>query len=464
MNHNHRKSYTTRGWKSLAAFLLCALAVQAHAQNAVETWAGGKYASGNWLGLRDNLEEHGIVFSGSWKGTFYGIVDGGLQQRGAFDEEIRFGLKLDFEKLAGITGLSAFGSVRWRDGQNPDAYVGASPAFNPSYMQVGKQWRFMPMYLTWESRNLLPVTDMITLSGGWQNPYDFFLQQPESKLFVNNAITQTKGITANGIPFNGSYAAWGGYAKIKPTSWSYLQGGLYAAVPEATNTTNHGLYFALAQPAYRNGLYALAEAGVTPKLGSAQLPGKYAFGGYYWGLENRSFNGQPYDGKYGFYWQADQMIFREPSPQEPAPLGKGPSDGKSVAGKSFKEPVGDKPKLSEQGLYFFSMLNYAPSYDNSLPLYFQTGLVYKGLIPTRDFDQLGVAFGFGSYSYDKILAERNVGNPIHQTMEGVLEFDYRVQVTKFAYVQPFLQYLIRPNGTGLVENATILGLHMGVTF
>jgi porin len=51
---------------------------------------------------------------------------------------------------------------------------------------------------------------------------------------------------------------------------------------------------------------------------------------------------------------------------------------------------------------------------------------------------------------------------VHQTYEAVLEFDYRLQVTKFAYVQPFLQYLIRPNGTGLVENATVLGLQMGV--
>jgi len=53
---------------------------------------------------------------------------------------------------------------------------------------------------------------MITISGGWQNPYHFFAQQPESKLFTNNAITQTKGIGTN-IPFNGSYAAWGGHAE-----------------------------------------------------------------------------------------------------------------------------------------------------------------------------------------------------------------------------------------------------------
>ena len=76
--------------------------------------------------------------------------------------------------------------------------------------------------------------------------------------------------------------------------------------------------------------------------------------------ENTSFFGTSYPGRYGFYWQVDQMLFREPSPEEPAPLAKGPTDGKSVAdGKSakpFKEPVpSKKPKLSDQGLYLFSL-------------------------------------------------------------------------------------------------------------
>ncbi len=427
----------------------------------IHSWLNGKYASGDWFGARTVLDDHGLTFSGSWKGTFYGIVDGGKDQRGAFDEELTFGMKADFEKMLGVTGLSFYASVRWRDGEDPNQFVGASPAFNPSSYQVGKQWRFMPMYLTWESQDLLPVEDMVTLSGGWLNPYHSFAQQPESKLFVNNAITQTKGIGAN-IPFNGSYAAWGGFAKVKPATWAYLQGGLYAAVPNATNTANHGLYFALADPPDSNGLYFMTEAGVTPKFFG--LPGKYAFGSYYFGLENKSFFGATYDQKFGFYWQADQMLFREPSPE---PAGKGPSDGKSVAssGKSFKEPVSmEKPKPGDQGLYFFSFLNYAPKYDNTLPFYFHTGLVYKGLIPGRDTDQLGVAFAYGEYSYYQIVARRDAGQQIQQTMQAVLEVDYRLQLTKFAYVQPFLQYLIRPNGTGLVENATVLGVHMGVIF
>ena len=57
-------------------------------------------------------------------------------------------------------------------------------------------------------------------------------------------------------------------------------------------------------------------------------------------------------------------------------------------GRKFKETVKpSKPKLNEQGLYFFSLINFAPKYNNPLPFYFQTGLVYKGIIPGRDQDQ-----------------------------------------------------------------------------
>jgi len=444
--------------KHHALAIAAALAVGAslHAESPVTSWPEGKYATGNWFGARDTLEDHGIIFSGNWKGTYGAVVGGGVSRHGAFDEEIHLALKLDFEKLAGIPGLSAFGSVRYRDGDNLNNYAGASPAFNPTSYQVGKQWRFQQAYLTWESRNLFSIENMITISGGWQNPYHFFAQQPESKLFTNNAITQTKGIGAN-IPFNGSYAAWGGHVKVKPTTWSYVQAGLYAAVPNATNTLNHGLYFALANPSNSNGLYFLTETGVTPKI--AGLPGKYAMGTYYWGLENTSFFGSKYDQKYGFYWQADQMVFREAAAQ-PAPLAKGPSDGRT---KSFKDPVAPA-KPGAQGLYWFNFVNYTPKYDNSLPFYFHSGLVYKGLIPGRDADQLGLALAYGQYSYYRILARRNAGQQIQQTYEAVLECDYRIQLTQFAYVQPFLQYLIRPNGTGVVANATVLGLHMGVTF
>lgn len=436
----------------------------------LEAWWNGKYATGNWFGVRDTLADHGVVFGIEWKANFLGIVDGGLEQRGGFDQEWKFRGTIDVAKLTGIDavqGLTLFSDVRYRDGDGVNKYSGTSSTFAPSTFQGGKQWRFQNVYLTYTTPELFGIKEFLTLSGGWQNPADIFIKQPESKFFVNNTFTSARGIGANGIPWGGSYSAWGGYAKVKPAEWAYVQSGLYLAAPNGTNTRNHGLYFQGYGPdPSLNGLYWLTEAGLTPKIGASKLPGRYAAGFLYWGVENSSYYGTNHDQRVLFYWQADQMLFREPSGEAPAPLAKGPSDGKSVAdGKSFKNvSTGSKPKLSDQGLYFFSLTNFAPAYNNPLPFYFQTGLIYKGLIPTRDADQLGIAFGYGNYSFDKIQSEENNGVGVHQTYEAVLEVDYRVQLTQFAYIQPLVQYIIRPNGTGLVHNDTILGFQMGVNF
>jgi porin len=407
--------------------------------SAWASWLHGDRASGDWLGVRPLWEESGVEFFGNWKGSFYGLTSGGvLSPRGAFDEELTLGLTLDMGKLAGIDGLKLTGAVRYRDGRGPNAYVGASPSFSASRYQSGQNWRLMPFYFTYTTPELFGVKHLLTVSGGWQNAYTVFADQPDSKLFTNNAIGTTKGIGGNnGFPWGSSYAAWGGYLKVQPTNWFYAMSGLYMASPQASSRNNHGLYFAGYGPdPSLNGLYFLAETGVTPRFGPDRLPGKYAFGTIYWGLENEGFYGGHYDQKVTFYWQADQQIFREPGQDE-----KG-----------------------RQGLFAFSFFNYAPTYDNVLPFYFHAGLVYQGLIPGRDADLFGIAFGHGVYSEAKIQAENAAGLSVHQTSEGVLEVDYRWQVTRFAYVQPFWQYLIRPGGTGQTANANIFGLHFGVNF
>lgn len=423
----------------------------------IQTWWNGDRATGDWFGLRESVEDHGLTLSGKWLGTVYGVVGGGLEHRSTFDEELKFDAKLDFAKATGweaLNGLTAVGGVRLRDGTDVNKYVGASPSFNPSSYQSGKQWRLMPFYLSYTTPELFGIRNLLTVSGGWQNPYEFFARQEDAKLFRNNVIVSGKGISSNGVGWSSSYAAWGGTVKVVPCGWSYAQGGIYMAIPKDTSSNNHGLELAGAQPWNRNGWYALGETGLTPRI--AGLPGKYAVGGYYWGLENASFFGEKSDGKYGFYAMAEQTLFREPTPEPEV------SGGKTSAGKATA--VASAPRVSNQGLRWLGFVNYAPKSNNCLPFFFYTGLIYEGLIPTRDHDQAGVALALGNYSYDQILADRAEGQQVVPTYEGVLECEYRVQVNKWSFVQPFLQYVIRPGGTGQVANATVLGVHFGVTF
>lgn len=443
----------------MAGLFLATANLFAGEERTFETWWDGKYATGNWFGVRDALTEQGLTLGCEWKGNFLWNVDGGVQQRFGYDDEWKFRINIDAAKLTGwaaLAGLSFYSDVRYRGGAGVNKWVGASANFAPTAFQGGRLWRFQNAYVTYTTPELLGVKELLTLSGGWQNPTDHFITQPLNKFFINNTFNSGRGEAANGIPWGGSYAAWGGYLRVKPVDWYYAQGGLYLAIPQGTSTSNHGLGFAGYQiNPNLNGLYFLAETGVTPKIGPAKLPGRYTTGFIYWGVENRSFSGQASDQKLALYWQADQQLFRERSPEEPVLSAKGPSDGKSA--------LPSRPKPNDQGLYLFSLFNFAPEFNSNIPFYFHTGLVYRGLIPTRDQDQAGVGLAYGNYSASKRIADEEAGRPV-QSFEGVLEFDYRIQINKWAYFQPMLQYILQPGGTGLIKNATVIGFQTGVVF
>ncbi len=443
----------------------------AAAQSSVADWWTGKDASGDWFGVRDTLEDRGITATGKWRANYLGIVDGGIERHGGFDEEINLDLEIDFAKLTGapaLEGLVFTGNTRWRDGKGITQYAGTDSTFRPSAFSGGQDWRLRKIYLTYTTPELFGIEDFLEISGGWQVPTDLFLVQPESKLFLNQSIRTAKGINLNGISWGGTFSTWGGYVQLKPTDWTYARSGLYLAYPFGTDENNHALSFqGYARDNRLNGVYSINEVGITPEIGASKLPGKYATGLIYWGVQNTAFDGQPYQGRLQLYWQADQMIFRESSPQSEPIVDSKESDGKTFAsGKDFKEVAPTepgKPKLSKQGLYFFSTINYAPEANNALPFYALGGLVYKGLIPTRDDDQIGVSFAYGSFSEDEQIRDRNRGsNP--REYEAVLEATYRFQINRFTYVQPDIQYVINPGGRGIYGNATIIGAQFGGNF
>jgi porin len=89
--------------------------------------------------------------------------------------------------------------------------------------------------------------------------------------------------------------------------------------------------------------------------------------------------------------------------------------------------------------------------------------VYCGLFPSRDQDAavFGLAYGQFSNDYSNAGAAYR-GNPA--SYEMALEWGYRVQLNRFFYVQPDLQYIIRPGGTGNIPDAFVLGAQIGVSF
>ena len=104
-------------------------------------------------------------------------------------------LKMEaLEGLSGLCGKSA-GAIRARTRIRTPSFRPRGN-FQPSHWQSGTQWRLMTFGLEYETPELLGIKEFVTLRGGWLQPQKEFVDQPLSKLFVNNAFESSKGIGA----------------------------------------------------------------------------------------------------------------------------------------------------------------------------------------------------------------------------------------------------------------------------
>lgn len=400
-------------------------------EDAFTKWWNSQTVTGDMLGVRPAMQDHGLSLNGRWRGIYYGILSSENGSGNAFPQEVVFRGRLDLAKATkyeGLKGLGAFGEVRWRDpayAANPNNIVDADGFFNPSRYSGGVGWRLMTAGIDYIVPEIFGREEALVIRGGWLQPQQEFIDQPDARLFANNPVASADGLGGN-IPFSSSFSSWGGTIEAKPADWHYTKMGLFMSFPNPTDRNNNGLMFRGDSDPAQNGLFFLGETGVLPELGSDKLAGKYAFGGYYYGEQNEEFGSS----KFGFYWQADQMLWRE---------------------------------SEDQGLSLFSLWVFAPKYNNDFSFYAHGGLVYEGAIPTRDEDQLMAVVAVGQYSYYDLVEARADGDPEpNQTV--LIEAGYRFKLNGWSFVQPFAQYIVQPDGTTAVANAAILGLFFGIDF
>jgi carbohydrate-selective porin OprB len=407
-----------------------ALADAAAQEDEVTRWWRAREMTDNLAGLRDIAWDRGVIMEGRWRAIYFGILASENGSGNAFPQELAFNLWMDlakFSKLTALEGLAAFGEVRWREpgaAANPNTIVDGDGLFNPSRYSGGVGWRLMSFGLSYERTGFLGREDALVVHAGWIQPQKEFINQPLAHLFANNALGSSEGLGGN-IPFGSSFSTWGATIEAAPVDWFYAKSGLFMSYFNPTHSSNHGLMFR-GDSQSGNGLFFLGETGVNPVLGPDELPGHYAFGGYIYGEDNPQFGGD----KFGFYWQADQMLWREEG---------------------------------EQGLRMFSLYYFAPKYNNDFPFYVQGGLVYEGAIPGRDNDQLMAGAALGQYSYYDLVEARAAGEP-EPTQSLIVEVGYSIRLSGWGFVQPFAQYLVQPDGTPAVANAATLGLFFGIDF
>ncbi|MBR6126896.1 carbohydrate porin, partial [bacterium] len=121
----------------------------------------------------------------------------------------------------------------------------------------------------------------------------------------------------------------------------------------------------------------------------------------------------------------------------------------------FEQKLTDRFEDKSGGLKVFGQFGYAKSSLNDVPFYGGCGLIFKGITEKRKDDSVGIAFGWHQFNRDLHRLE-------HRTAEKVIELFYKIKITEFLYIQPDIQYIIKPGGNE--KNAFAIGLRSCIVF
>lgn len=415
------------------------------AESRMSDWLNGKYLTGNWGGLRDRLEASGVDIFAYYTTDPAGNVTGGKSRDFNYADDFFFGVNFDLQKLIGWSGGHFTINAINRDGSSIGENVGSQ--FNPQQTVGGQSIFLYDVFLEQKF-----FEDRFSIKAGRFGACDDFNSSPIYGFYMNNGIDGDIRNVLFDTQFSAyPFATWAARVRIDPTPEFNAEVGVFQTTPDVFDRDNHGVKWDIQSD---DGTFLIAQIGWTPELfkravqndktadgKSVSAPEMKGLPGHYWiGGSLSPWKGYSQFGRvektqnsYGFYVHGDQMVYQE------------------------------KPG-SDQGLTVWAASGYYPQENISImPFQVNSGLIYKGLLPSRDNDReiLGVMYGRFSRDYARTVRASGAGDPRY---ELVVEAAHRFQIARFAYIQPDVQVIVRPGGTGNIPNALVLGAQMGITF
>jgi porin len=395
---------------------------------------------GDWSGLRSQLEEAGITPTFTFVTDIAGNPVGGRDQGVTHADNLGLDLLFDLDKLVGLKGGSFLVSMSQRSGSSLSReYIGN--VFTTQQVFGGQTFHLIDMAY---QQKLLD--EKLEFRVGRIATGDDFLVSAYDYLFMQNGFCGNPvGIFFN-APGMTAYpnATWGARLKVSPTPRLYIMSGIYNGDPSIRDIDHNGADFSIDGPAF-----VITEVGyqLNGLPGESQLLGDYKAGFWYddstfTDFRTVGFAAAPgtQRGSWGFYGLFDQVL---------VPFGTA---------------------RDNRGFGVFGSFMAAPDQSISqLPYFFTAGVACRGIFESRPRDAAGLAIVYGDFSSDlRHSQERQqqldptVGV---QNYEAVLELTYRLYFQKTAvFFQPDLQYVIRPGGTGKIDNALVLGCQIGINF
>jgi porin len=263
-----------RRWARTLA--VAALSLVASAANfATPTWAQGHRSepapatspttlTGDWGGLRSDLERNGVTITLNYTNDFLANVRGGIGPGAVGIGIFQPQLDLDLQKLMG-----------WDGGKfHTHGLITHGPFFSPTYLgnilavsnlEAGPVAR---LYSFWYEQNAF--NDRLSVRAGLMSADSQFLQSQTAANFINNGISWPTFLAAN-LPAGGPaypLPAPGIRVRIKPADDWAFQAAVFSGDPSGGNGSNQpgplptGTVFS-----FRGGAFFIAEASYLPNQG-----------------------------------------------------------------------------------------------------------------------------------------------------------------------------------------------------
>jgi porin len=401
---------------------------------------------GDLGGVRTDLENHGIYLRVNATAEFAGNVSGGVKQGATSANQVAFSADIDWQRLAGVTGLSTHVILVNRSGANDSHLFGDNVSPVQEIYGAGGN---VAVHLVSAYAEETMFEGRLDIALGWMNVENDFASSPLYCNYMNNALCGDPKALPGGDIGHSAFpdAVWAGRVRVRPTADTYIVTGVYEVNQDLySNADRSGFQFGVPRD---SGVYVPVQIGYEPKLGSDRLPGHYAVGFGYDSSRFKNFSSalpggfaSSRSGNTQFWLLADQMLVRN---------GNGDQDG-VIALAGFIHNNADNSPYAQQ--YF-------------------AGLLDRGFWRARPQDTVGLLFTYIEMSgaLGRVQAvESELGIPISnaatgvQTHEMILEANYNIHVYRGLNFQPDFQYVMRPNAQSNIRNAVVLGFKANVEF
>ncbi|HLO64637.1 MAG TPA: carbohydrate porin [Azonexus sp.] len=374
--------------------------------------------SGDWGGSRSSLCDKGVTVELTHKSDMMANVDGGVARGGVVLMNSEAAASFDLDKIAGLSGASAFVQYHVQHG-NPsiNAYTGSFAGV--TNIETGTSTgQFFQAWVQQEFDNLSVLAGLYAVDSEFYvtDTSGLFLQPPYG---MSAEMAQTG---RNGPPVF-PMGALGLRVKYAANNM-YLQAAVTDGVPGNPNNP-HGTQIRFDRG---DGSLAVAEFGYTPETAEGQY-NKTAVG--LWRYTARAADLDPAIAEL----RTDQGAY-------------------IVAERTLMAEQGN-PAQGLSGFVRFGFVNknvYQTDWSGSL------GLNYQGLFDGRDDDAAGIAVtnSHASAKYRLLNAS--------ESSETIVEMTYRMQLQPWLALQPSLQYIANPNMDPALKDAWVVGARIEAAF